>query len=98
MTGQTRLCGLRTLGDNGRLLVFVLPVAVVFTLLLVVVGAFCVLLLADPLLRFLLFGIAFVHLFCQGNHCLYHAPDTPEIAPTTTSCPLLHHAPQYSPH
>jgi hypothetical protein len=68
MTGQTRLCGLRTPDDrNGRLLVLVLPVAVVFTPLFVVVGAFCVLLLADPLLRFLLFGIAFVHLFARAT-------------------------------
>jgi hypothetical protein len=64
ITGQTRLCGPRAGGDrNGRLLAFVLPIAVAFTLLFVAAGALCVLLLAGPFLRFLLFGIAFFRLF-----------------------------------
>ena len=69
ITGQIRLCGPRTAGDmNGRLLAFILPFVVVFTLLFVIIGAFFLPLLAAPLLRFLLFGIAFLHSpFCLGD-------------------------------
>jgi hypothetical protein len=92
MTGQIRLCGPRTAGDrNGRLLAFVLPFVVVFTLLFVIVGAFLVPLLAAPLLRFLLLGIAFLHSpFCLGDSIVVVAPTT------TSSLSLSHHVPEYS--
>ena len=65
ITGQIRLCGPRAFGDGmrrlGELVLLVANPALL--LLLVALGALCVLLLTDPFLLFLVLDIALTHLF-----------------------------------